>query len=274
MPTISYTRGIPSTSSSLLNAHPQPSIRTNHTPRAPTTLLSTQHPHHPRNLILIRRPTPVLRRIPYKLLAIDPLARPRQRRVPRPPTHHLLKGGIIRGIHIRGDGARVDGIHGAPLGKLAAPGARHGFQRRFRAAVDALMREAETRADAREVDDAPAAVVREVRFRRLHEEERAPDVDVVLAREFGGVDGGDAAVLRDPRVVDDDVDLELARLGVGEAVLGHVDDVGRTGLGAHVGLERDGFDGELVLKFGGEVGRFLRGRGRGVVHEDGAAFAG
>ena len=76
----------------------------------------------------------------------------------------------------------------------------------------------------------------------LHEQEGSPHVDVVLPCEFGGVDFGDAPVLRDAGVVDEDVDLEFARLGVREAVLGYFDHVRGTGLGAHIGLDSDGFD--------------------------------
>ena len=80
--------------------------------------------------------------------------------------------------------------------------------------------------------------------------------DVLFDFFGGGVEDG--FLVDDAGVVDEDVDLELAGFGVGEVVLGCVDDVGWAGGEAHVGLDYEG--GDLVL-LGEEGGEGIAGGG-------------
>lgn len=189
-------------------------------------------------------------------------------------THLLLELLRRSRIHVRRHRTRIDSIDSSPLGEFTSPSPSHGLQRSFRAAVDTLPLEAERGADAADVDDAAGAVVREVRARGFHEEERAADIDVVEESEVVAVALFDGEVAGDAGVVDDDVDLQLAGLGVREVVLGHLDEVRGAVLGAHVCLDGQAFDAVGVLQLLGEL-LGLVGRGLGcVVDHETCAFAG
>jgi len=140
-------------------------------------------------------------------------------------AHLLLE--LLRSprIHVRRNGARVDSIDRSALRQLAGPGPRHALQGSLGAAVHALVLEPERGADAADVDDAATAVVRQVGDGGFHEEERAAHVDVVEVREVFAVAVFDCEVTGDAGVVDDDIDLEPAVLGVREVVFGEFDDV-------------------------------------------------
>ena len=246
---------------------PKPSIRADHAPRAPPAIRRAEHAHDASNLIIIRRPPARPLLIPHKGLIIDPLAHLLQRRTLHERLHLPLKLRRRPAIHVRRHRPRVHCVDGAPLGQLAAPGARHRLERGLGAAVDGLVAEAQGGGHGGEVDDAAGAVGREVGERGLHEQEGAEDVGSVLGVEGVGGAGFEGQVLADAGVVDDDVDLELAGFGVGEVVFGGGDDVGAAGGGAEGGLHGDGFDGVAFFElFGESGGEGCRGGG-GVVED-------
>ena len=153
-----------------------------------------------------RPPTSYLR-VLHQILAIHLGTDGRKRRINRPMAHRLLELLRSTSVHICRDRTGVDSVYSRALGELAGPRARHGFERGFGAAVHALLLEAERGADAADVDDAAAAVLREVWDRGFHEEERAAHVDVVEVREVVAVALFHCEVAGDAGVVDDDVDL-------------------------------------------------------------------
>lgn len=165
-----------------LRPHLKSSITTHHAPRTPRTLLRAQHTHHARDLARKRRPPPShLRRDqliePARLLPRHRLHRllpavPRQGRRVLKRLHLLPKCLPGLGVHIAPHGARVDGVDGTAVGKLAAPGARHALEGGLAATVNSLALEPHARGYAGDVDDAAGAVVREVGKAGLGEEDR------------------------------------------------------------------------------------------------------
>jgi hypothetical protein len=96
--------------------------------------------------------------------------------------------------------------------------------------------------------------VREVGQGGLGEEQGPEDVDAIGV--LVGVDGDvlEQLVDGDAGVVDEDVDLEGAGLGVREVVLGRGDEVGWAGGVTQVGLDDEGGDAVLFLEGFGELG--------------------
>lgn len=217
--------------------------------------------------MIIRQPPPILLRILHHALLIHPLPRRLQRRILDPRLQLHLELLTYATIHFRRYGAWVQRIDRGALRQLPAPGPGHGFEGGFGAAVDGLPGEAEAGGDGGDVDDAAGAVVGEVRQSGLHEQDGPEDVDGVRFVEIFGGDVGNVVVGCDGSVVDDDIDLERAGLGVREVVLGGFDDVGGTGGRTHVGLDREGTDIVFVLEGGGDFRRGFRG-GVGAVVED------
>lgn len=182
-------------------------------------------------------------------------------------AHLLLEFLRSASIHIRRHRTRIDSINSRSLRELSRPRPRHRLQRRLGAAVNALVLKPERRADAADIDNASAAVVREIGQHGFHEEQRTADVDVVERREIRRVAVLNRQVARDARVLHDDVDLQLAALGVLEVVRGHVDDVRGAVFSAQVGLHGKAFHAVGLLQSLGELLRFL-GRGVGCVVDD------
>ena len=143
-------------------------------------------------------------------------------------------------VHLRQHRAGIDGVNGTVLRKLPRPRASHSLDGGLGTAVDRLADEPASGANGAQVDDAAAAVRREVRLGGLDEEERAEDVDLVGNVKVGDLDVGDLVVVGDAGVVDDDVDLELA--GGGKGGLGGGDELGGARRGGEVGLDDESAD--------------------------------
>lgn len=88
----------------------------------------------------------------------------------------------------------------------------------------------------------------EVRKGGFDEQDRAEHVDGVDLRECFRCDFLHRHVPRDPRIIDQDVDLEFARFGVREVVLRRRDQMRRPVWVTHVGLNRYGLDSMGGLK--------------------------
>lgn len=248
---------------SLSDRHLHAAIGTDDTARRPPALLGAKHINRPRNLCREPR-SPTAHGPPHNL--VEPL-RVRPGHVQHGFFAIILgqRGGVdvrlvdlpkrlarLR-VHVAPGRARIDGVDGGAAGQLAAPGARHGFERRLAARVHRLALVADGRRHARHVDDAARAVVGQVRRHGLREEERRQDVDVVHALELFGHNGALLGVVHelvggDAGVVDENVNLEGAGGAVrGEESLGGLHN-GRGGFGrlAQVGLQ--GFAFDLVLR--------------------------
>lgn len=239
----------------------KPSIRANHTPSTPPPFLGTKHPNHARDFRHIPGSPPRLLCALDIHLVINPLPFPHQRRIQHERLHLRLKRFARALVHVRGHRTGIDGVDGGTLAEFAGPGARHGFDGGFGAAVEGLFHETHAGRHGREVDDSPGAVVGEVRESGLHEQDGAEHVDGVEFREHVRGDVGQRVVCGDGGVVDDDVDLEFGGFRVGEVVFRRGDDVGGTLRGAHVGLDGEGADVVGRLEVRAEV---LGGLGGGV----------
>ena len=170
-----------------------------------------------------------------------------------PPLNTLQELLRVGRVHRPLHRARVDGVDGAVLGQLAAPGARHGLDGGLGAAVDGLAHEASAGRNGRDVDDAAGAVLWQKRLGGLDQQEGTQDVDAVGLGEVVDFHVGNVVVAGDAGVVDDDVDLEGA-VGLGEGGLGGGDDGLGTFEGADVGLHGHGGDGVGLVEAVGEFG--------------------
>lgn len=240
----------------LPSLHQQPPISTNNLARTPAGIRRAQHPHDARDLPRVRGPPPVGGGGLDDVVGVDAGPGPHERRVLDPALDGPLELVAVGGVHGALDGAGVDGVDGGALGQLAGPHAGHGLDGGLGPAVDGLPQEAAVGADGGEVDDAAGAVRGQVRRRRLHEEERAEDVDPVGGVEVLDRDLGQLAVDGHAGVVDQDVDLEPVvggRRRRGEVRPGGLDE-GRGAVGgSQVGLHAEGLDAVLGLEPFGEL---------------------
>lgn len=114
----------------------------------------------------------------------------------------------------------------------------------------------------------------QVRQGGLGEQHGAQDINAILPLILVDGDILQQLIAVHASVVDQDIDLELAGLGVREVVLGRADQVGGPGGNAHVGLDDEAGHavllgeglGELLGDLGGLVGR--------VVDDQGGALGG
>lgn len=114
----------------------------------------------------------------------------------------------------------------------------------------------------------------QVRQGGLREQHRAQDINAILPLVLVDGDILQQLIAVHASVVDQDINLELAGLGVREVVLGRADQVGGPGGNAHVGLDDEAGHavllaeglGELLGDLGGLVGR--------VVDDQGGALGG
>jgi hypothetical protein len=90
--------------------------------------------------------------------------------------------------------------------------------------------------------------MREIINGRLEHEDWSQNIDFITPFEILDLDIGDLLVLGDTSIVDQDVDLELAGLGVREVVFGCVDNVVGAGFLGYVGLDDEGRDAVGVLE--------------------------
>jgi len=172
------------------------------------------------------------------------------------------------------DGTGVDGVDSGSLGQLASPCACHGLNSSLRATIDTLLAEATASTDTANIDNAATAVGGQVRDSSLHEEQRASDIDTVDKVKVLGIALLNRKVRCHTSIVDDDVDLQFAGLGVGKVVQCCGDEVCRTVLAAHVCLYGQCLDSMLFLE---ALGQFLGdgfGRVGGVVHDQRTALGG
>jgi hypothetical protein len=220
------------------------------------------------------RPPPSNLRIVDQVLTIDLWTNRRKRGINRPMAHLLLELLGRTRIHISRNRSRVNSVNCSTLSQLSSPRTRHALQRSFRAAVNALVLETQRGTDAADIDNTPAAVMRQVGNGGFHEEERAADVDVVELREVLAVAVFDCEVGGDAGVVDDDVDLKLAVFRVREVVLGQFDDVRGAVFGSEVGLHGEALDVVGLLEFVGELLGLFGGGVGGVVDYEVGAFGG
>jgi len=195
-----------------------------------------------------------------------------QRRRPDEIRHSLLELGRRASVHVRRDGAWIDGIHGGPFTEFACPSASHGFERSFSAAVDGLCNESETAANARNVDDPSRPVFRQIWHGGLYEKQRSTHVDVVLKGKVFCITILDDPIHADAGVVDDDVDLELAALRLGEVVLCHFYDMCWACLATHVGLDDECLDGVTTLELFREALYAAAGGFGSIIHDEVGSF--
>ena len=88
----------------------------------------------------------------------------------------------------------------------------------------------------------------------MQDKDGAQHVDGIQSRVFSWRDILQERILVDPGVVDDNVDLELARFRMGEMVLGHGDQMRRAVRVTHIRLHRNGFDAVGGLQGGSKIG--------------------
>lgn len=122
-------------------------ISAHHRPRTPPCILTTQHGHHTRNLMIIPGPTAALLRRIHILLIVHLGPDLLQWCILDEGFQFRLKVRARRIVHLRGYGARVHAVDRGAVAEFACPGARHGFQCCFGAPVDGLLCEAETGGD-------------------------------------------------------------------------------------------------------------------------------
>lgn len=225
----------------LLQAKSHPAVGAYNAPRRPSRFGQAEHPHHPGNLLAVRRPTPSILRHFIDLLLVHALSWRGERR--RLDERLVLRNKrlVVAPVHVRRNGPRVDGVYGAALCELTRPCPCHALQCSFGAAVDGLALVSERRADRRETDDATRAVMWQVGNRRLQQQQRSTHIDVELPRKVFAINLLHNVVPRYARVVDDDcrgtvslhplalrvpslptVELEFARFRMLEVVLGRL----------------------------------------------------
>ena len=107
--------------------------------------------------------------------------------------------------------------------------------------------------------------MREVGQGGLQQENGAEDVDGVHFGELFGSDVAEGFVACDAGIIDDDVNLEGTGFGVREVVFSCVDEIGRTGGRADVGLDGERTDIVLGFKLRDKFGGGLGGGVGGVV---------
>lgn len=95
----------------------------------------------------------------------------------------------------------------------------------------------------------------------MHEQDRSQNVDSIRFGEELRRNFLQRRVFGYCGIIDDDVDMEFSSSGVGEVVLGGVDQVGGASRVGHVGLDGEGID--IVGRFEG-ICYIFRGLGRGI----------
>lgn len=272
METTLYTRVAKTTSSCPLNAERQATIGTDQITGTPSKLWVTYSCNGTSNLLLIRSsPTELVSQLPHLGAVRLTDGYQRGHRVP----HCQLPLHIFRGrqVHVRHDWARVDGVDRCALGKLSAPNTGEGLEGGLGPRVETRARQSDLRVDTGHHDDAPRPVGGQVGLARRGEDRGPQDVHGVDVLELRLDDGLQGPQVEHRGIVDEDVDLEGARVGAGKVLLGDFNDLVALGSLADVRADGHSLDAVIRLELRRErCGWLVRGLG-GIVDDDIAALA-
>lgn len=108
----------------------------------------------------------------------------------------------------------------------------------------------------------------------MHKQQGSSYVYVVLSRKVFAVDVLNRVVSGNASVVHDNVELELASLGMRKVVLGDLNQVLGSILRAHAGLDAQRFDAIFGLEFRRKIFGDLGGRVGCIIDDNIAALAG
>lgn len=153
-----------------------------------------------------------------------------------------------QGTHTSHDRTRIDSIDSSSLSQLTSPCTCHSLNSSLGTTINTLIAESTASAHTANINNTTTAISGQIRNSSLHKEQRSSNIDSVNKVKVLHIALLNRKIGCYTSIVDDDVDLQFASLGVGEMVQCCSDKVCRTILTAHIGLYGQSLDSVLFLK--------------------------